>query len=760
MQLVGAVVNDYKSVRAAEIPLGGLTVLFGPNGAGKTNLLEAIAWHDPLARKVLKRPGEMTSSRASRLGLAYRFAVNTVGVGSDAELLLEMLASPWATGMRPEKISEGIGAYCGSCWWGNGGDLYDPESRDTLKTAYGIIKDRSLVGVDKRIYGLAEKLIDMLFYQPMFIVQEDFAVELTFDRNSDIGKQIVKIANSLTGISGVLGDALGTLRSWSGRWPPLMLMSRGPGLDTGPGFPAGFGWFAKQLGGVQVVSGDAAAAESYLEQSLPRVHDRFMHDPHVPEGFPEQCSQCLMPDHGARSDGKFDDDEDVSFGEVNQWLEDSGEWTRVKPSLVSTVSVIERVANQKCPSFIAEQGRIKLGIRSTTQWGRVATRTEITFKFNRTDGDEESASWGGPIGVVGASYRYFGPGEISLAGLGAGIGRWVATVVRLAIDACADGEVEVRGDRDSDEHVLFSASSRPRVLLIDEPEQHLHPYAQQDIAEWAFEQSTKNHAVVVATHSPAFFRFAPEGVNLCQVSRIGSWTNVMPLPAVHGSDVIRRARELGFVLGLAEDALAQLTRAVVVVEGEWDRVMLHYFYGNEIAERRLLVVPLQGSNELGALADAAVIPALGLPVIALLDEVRANSWEDLARLGGKLTKTERTLRDLAAALHDRLDIVRYEDPDVICALPEEAVRSAYPTAKFPGWVTMLAEWEIAVEAGDTDLPFKKWALKSMELPSRQRQPTIFFRAVLEKSEGTLPGERFRDAVAQILVSGPECSVDN
>ena len=46
MELIGAVVSDYKSVRHAEVPLGGLTVLCGPNGAGKTNLIEAIGAHD------------------------------------------------------------------------------------------------------------------------------------------------------------------------------------------------------------------------------------------------------------------------------------------------------------------------------------------------------------------------------------------------------------------------------------------------------------------------------------------------------------------------------------------------------------------------------------------------------------------------------------------------------------------------------------------------------------------------------------------
>jgi hypothetical protein len=80
---------------------------------------------------------------------------------------------------------------------------------------------------------------------------------------------------------------------------------------------------------------------------------------------------------------------------------------------------------------------------------------------------------------------------------------------------------------------------------------------------------------------------------------------------------------------LGRDALAQLTRAVTIVEGERDRRLLHRFYGTRLAQKRVLVVPLQCSNELGGMADAAVIPALGLPVVALLDKIRGSTREEL-----------------------------------------------------------------------------------------------------------------------------------
>jgi hypothetical protein len=290
----------------------------------------------------------------------------------------------------------------------------------------------------------------------------------------------------------------------------------------------------------------------------------------------------------------------------------------------------------------------------------------------------------------------------------------------------------------------------PRILVIDEPEQHLHPRAQEIIASWSSKQASQHHAVVIATHSAAFLALPPEQATICQVQRIGHETRVRALPPVHGTDVVAHARQLGFELGLGREALAQLTRAVLLVEGEWDRQMLYRFYAQELHEQRILVVPLQGSNELGGLADAAVIPTLGVPVVGLLDEVRASSWDELAALPGKLSKAERCLRDLATDLGPWLQIVHYEDPDVICALPEAAVLTAYPDAGFTGWDDLLARWRAATSLGDTTHSFKRWVLEAMVLPRRDRMPANFFRHVLEHAGASVPSCRFNTAVQQVF----------
>lgn len=767
MELIGAIVSGFKSLDHTELPLGGLTILFGPNGAGKTNIIEALGAHDPLARSALRRAGGQENHDRARVGLVTRVSVGADGTGPDAEELLEMLAAPWAAGLEPLDITEGMGAYCGSCWWLEGGDLYEAADRANLPAAYSVVRNSLLAGAPASLARAAAKLVDLLLDEPVVIVQEDFSVELTFDRSTPKGTEIVRLGEELEAhVDGVLSHLLGPMRSWTGRFPPLTTMTRGPGAqpadDDDEITPAGFGWLVERLGGIRVVSGDFSGIEAVLDDALESVHDSLWH--RIPEEYGEDgdefCERCLHPSHG----GRVSPEADAFLARLvrSDWLETDDGWSRVRPSLVAALGVLEEETNRQLPAFVAEQGIVRMRISSPEEWTKAGARCELLFDVSPGDALPEVADWDGPVGVLGSS-RHVDSSQrtIPVADLGAGLRRWVATAVRLAADACTSGQLgvilvgDVDPETDEDramevQSVLRSGLVRPQILLIDEPEQHLHPHAQHVIARWTAEQARNHSAVVVATHSSAFFVLPPEQANICEVRREGHATRVRPLRHVHGADVVERARLLGFELGLGHDALAQLTRAVGVVEGDWDRRLLHHYFGRDLAEQRILIVVLQGSDELGGLADAAVIPALGVPVIALLDEVRASCAGDLAALADPLSKAERGLRDLAGQLGDGLRVVRYEDPDVICALPEPAVRVAYPHADFPGWTSLLDEWE-AEQAGDpARVPFKRWALKRMGLPKRDRMPTRFFKTVLQHDVGLVPTQRFSAAAKQLL----------
>ncbi len=276
---------------------------------------------------------------------------------------------------------------------------------------------------------------------------------------------------------------------------------------------------------------------------------------------------------------------------------------------------ISQLINEELPEFIRQQGAVELDVLPLEEWFHGDERCRLSYHHTGTDR------------------------RIELPDLGAGVRRWIEIAAELACRHAKDAQrvaldpasgmlitdqsavraavesVKKDGSYDSG-RIRLSVRSQPTIVLIDEPEQHLHPSAQHDIASWCVAQARRSRAVVVATHSPAFLALAPEQAQQLQVVRRGDVSVVKPLPDVHGADAVDRAHELGCELGLGRDALAQLTRAVVVVEGEWDRKVLYAFSGEQLRSERALVVPLQGSNELFGVADAAVIPALGVPVIA------------------------------------------------------------------------------------------------------------------------------------------------
>jgi hypothetical protein len=74
-----------------------------------------------------------------------------------------------------------------------------------------------------------------------------------------------------------LGHLINVIRGWTGRWPPLTLLTRGPADPSAP-LSSGFSWVAGRLGGIEVVSGNVRTLEAHLDLTLPAVHDRQMHN--------------------------------------------------------------------------------------------------------------------------------------------------------------------------------------------------------------------------------------------------------------------------------------------------------------------------------------------------------------------------------------------------------------------------------------------------------------------------------------------------
>ena len=117
----------------------------------------------------------------------------------------------------------------------------------------------------------------------------------------------------------------------------------------------------------------------------------------------------------------------------------------------------------------------------------------------------------------------------------------------LLLDVLRLGDVKVQSVRSGNEFSLFDLSSgeyhmyltmmavgfgveEETVLLIDEPENHLHPQWQRDLMASVFEVFSQVGAkgqIIVSTHSPLIVGSAPEGTSVVDLTYDSPLTNLV-----------------------------------------------------------------------------------------------------------------------------------------------------------------------------------------------------------------------------------------
>lgn len=169
------------------------------------------------------------------------------------------------------------------------------------------------------------------------------------------------------------------------------------------------------------------------------------------------------------------------------------------------------------------------------------------------------------------------------------------------------------------------------VLVIEEPEAHLHPLAQQWLGRKIREMARDGLQVILTTHSPAFVDILGlEGIAL--VRKIEGATQVKQLNAgdlaafcvEHGADRNRaRARTiLSFYSNSAtQEILSGLfARKVVLVEGQTEQLALPVYLekaGLDVQRRGIAVIPVMGKGNLAKWWRFFV--AYGLPTYVIFD---------------------------------------------------------------------------------------------------------------------------------------------
>jgi energy-coupling factor transporter ATP-binding protein EcfA2 len=372
---------------------------------------------------------------------------------------------------------------------------------------------------------------------------------------------------------------------------------------------------------------------------------------------------------------------------------------------------IEAEANRLAPKFVTEQGRIVLAPPHDDATGRAAVFM---------------------VGRSGVLHR--------ISQLPSGVARWVGLVIEMAL-----GSVEkalIRAARSGswagiDAHVAFTPNGR--VFVVDEPEMHLHPAAQEEVVAWLADLSRRENAhVIVASHAPPFLRIAASEGRINRVSNHHSeGTKVLQMDGHLLEDVDSLADELG----LGRDRLLQLVRGMVIVEGPTDKYVLSILGADVLARHRLVVVPIGGHSAASGVVSGELAAAIGLPIAVLFDDITSSSLKAIERDRDADVPSE--VKSAMKLLDQRgrgLDctIIPFEAGDICAALPEPTIRAMFP--RFPGWSKIEAR-----HRSDTTVSFKHAFLDALQVSRREDAATI--RRIADEWDGhAAPPQVFRRAL--------------
>lgn len=431
--------------------------------------------------------------------------------------------------------------------------------------------------------------------------------------------------------------------------------------------------------------------------------------------------------------------------------EDESEVVRRFPSRTETFvlsplikNAVERItahANSIAPKFLRQESQIQIEIISPTEWRPNAPRLRTTLNE--------------------------GGRSFSLAFVGSGVARWASYSIRLACQELLNGTIvgdpnadvmlaleqmsddEAASYEDSHLPISFDDWSRYEeiaalqilpskldvVLLLDEPEAHLHPRAVASIGQWLLDISPRVASVVVATHHPLLFNLRGPSVQKHVVLRDQSESISKPWNPASEELVAELANQIGLTAG----DLFMMSRFVLFVEGPHDLVILEEFYGDLLRGCAVRLVPLHGAHNISLLATSEIVWQMGIPIGVLTDGTnierimegkRSNHIEKLVDRMLRECKVEN--REVAAFGLELDDILFYLDDDITATFAKKV---------FPGWHDAQMIWkQIDQPANDTanGAKFKKWITETYELPLDRDSVRDIARKC--KEVGTLPDE--------------------
>lgn len=394
-------------------------------------------------------------------------------------------------------------------------------------------------------------------------------------------------------------------------------------------------------------------------------------------------------------------------------------------------------ANELLPDFLRQHGEILVYSRPIQEW-TAGRRPRIGLAL------VQEGSW------------------TSLESVASGIRRWLLAVVDWAYQelrvselglpeayvenyGVLTGGIPLRAElvsRLSEFEVVIPEQTG--ILIIDEPELHLDPRTQLQVAEWLKTISREGTSIVLASHSPAFLTYQSQEAMLTGVVRAGASTETVDM----SSSLLDWCEDFGGLVGLTNADKIWLSAGFIVVEGPHDSKVLHHFFGPELDTARIQLLHLYGTHGEQSLIDSEFLVGFGKPLGILLDKIRREKGQIMRWLDKHLTNEEKSLKRMWMGLEARgVHPVGagHPYPDVMCALPEDAVDRAFPDADFPGWEELEKSYRTVPPEN-----FKTFALREMNL---EVGATVFIDRVLKHCpEDARPRPGLQRAVSELLAA--------
>lgn len=400
------------------------------------------------------------------------------------------------------------------------------------------------------------------------------------------------------------------------------------------------------------------------------------------------------------------------------WLESAGDGTwRVRPEMVECAERLTSLASDLLPDFL--DGAIDVDIQPPFIW-HISGQTVITYR------ERGEARRNDLVDVHGQ-----------------GTARWLAAAIQIALKLMARYP-DLKNLRDlTPNH--FSGT----VLLIDEPEAHLHSAAVASTVRWCRRMVDLGFTVIVASHHDEFLRANGDDVTLVHITRDDGkgHTEARSLPTHRTT----RLLELATDVGINPAAALSFHRGVLFVEGPLDEAVLLEYAELELDAAGVKVVPIHGTKNLEGLVAVELVTELGIKMGVMTDATDPSTMAE--RSGRKRSSEERkVLRVLQIAREKGLPepaVFGVSEADLLFALPTEGIRD-YLQGPFPEWAELVAECRKALGKGPSDsVNWKAYAQERYGLPIATAAGVRHVVRALDLANVPLPS--VRQVVDEVIV---------